>query len=564
MIRAFGSSSSTLTTDQSSTITDYFLYSTASNPGGTYVGDGGGNGGAGGRFADGGTANTSQVASGGGGAGGYGGNGGQGGSAWGQGLNSSTAGIATTSLGGGGGGGATGYGTIIASGGAGGGSSVIPITISTGFAGSVANSSAVPTGGTSGSGGGAGNDGSTSTNTVVSVGGLYGGGGGGVVNSSTGSIGAGAGSDGAVRIMWSSTKIVDGSIVRSYSSSTNSLTLVSDQSGTISDTLVAYQYILTVPSSNLSSLNYSSTWTTQLWDPTIFPRLNVSPTGNARNARERLYYTYVAQGKNSYKSFGFGQNFAGETTRNTNFKVTQLQKRIEIVKSFKQDTLVYNPMVLSPFNKKYFLYNNNITNIGATDTAMNTTYTVVTGYSITSTLATLPYNVISVPLKVNDYIRIVDSVSNYSTITSLFAVNNSGTSSVVVPYADIANLPLPATNWTFQRWIPDYQTLSQTNTALPTLLGLPRARYATSLMSQRSTNKSFGFTNQYLAATPTPINTFKLAQVQKRLEIIKSPISINRFIMLSLSKTKNSDFKGTSKVFDDIDFQQKVVVQFWN
>ena len=221
-------------------------------------------------------------------------------------------------------------------------------------------------------------------------------------------------------------------------------------------------------------------------------------------------------------------------------------------------------MVLSPFNKKYFLYNNNITNIGATDTAMNTTYTVVTGYSITSTLATLPYNVISVPLKVNDYIRIVDSVSNYSTITSLFAVNNSGTSSVVVPYADIANLPLPATNWTFQRWIPDYQTLSQTNTALPTLLGLPRARYATSLMSQRSTNKSFGFTNQYLAATPTPINTFKLAQVQKRLEIIKSPISINRFIMLSLSKTKNSDFKGTSKVFDDIDFQQKVVVQFWN
>ena len=108
------------------------------------------------------------------------------------------------------------------------------------------------------------------------------------------------------------------------------------------------------------------------------------------------------------------------------FDVTQIQKRFTVLKNpTPRDAIVYDPNILSPFNSTYFLYNNNI-NIGIADTSTSTIYPVTSGYSFTSVLATLPYSVISTPLKVNDYIKIVDSVTNISTITSLFAVNNSG------------------------------------------------------------------------------------------------------------------------------------------
>jgi hypothetical protein len=282
-VRAFPS---TLTADQSGSITDATtqVNNIPSASGGTYVGTGGGNGGAGGQF----TLNNGggQFASGGGGAGGYSGAGGAGGGSWGSGSSSAAVGVSTAGSGGaGGGGGATGSGTVTATGGAGGGVGVLG-TGTNGAAGSVATAGAAPTGGAgAGNGGNAGSNGSTTFSTVVSVGGAYGGGGGGIINSAAGSLGAGAGAPGAVRLIWPSNKVIDNSVVRAFPGA------ATDQSGTIADNTGATpSYVVTIPSAYAANLNTSNTWTIQMWEAGIIQQTNVKTNLHPATARERLYF----------------------------------------------------------------------------------------------------------------------------------------------------------------------------------------------------------------------------------------------------------------------------------
>ena len=312
VVRQFGNGSipNILSDYQTGSFTDYLpLASVSGTSGGTYVGTGGGNGGSGGPFIL--ASAGGSFASGGGGAGGYSGNGGAGGGAWGSGSSSAAVGVPTGGTNGAGaGGGATGSGTITATGGAGGGVGVIPTAISaTSTAGSVATAGAVPTGGgfATGSGGSAGSNGSSSANTVVSTGGVYGGGGGGIVNSATGSVGAGAGAPGAVRLMWPATKVTDGSAVRSYAATTGGLLLVTDQTGTISDIQPNFGYTVSIPTAGLTRLNTANTWAIQLWEADVLPQANVSTIRNPSNARENLYYATLARGK-------FGQYFPYKDT----------------------------------------------------------------------------------------------------------------------------------------------------------------------------------------------------------------------------------------------------------
>ena len=154
-------------------------------PGGTYVGDGGGNGG------NGGNCNGYGVTGGGGGAGGYAGNGGAGASAGGS--------FSNAGDGGGGAGGssfanpATYYGS-----GGGGGVGIV------GQGPSGAGRSGGQLGGYGGSGGANGTNGGVGpgSNYTAGPGGAYGGGGGGATNGGYGET-SGAGGNGAVQIFWS-------------------------------------------------------------------------------------------------------------------------------------------------------------------------------------------------------------------------------------------------------------------------------------------------------------------------------------------------------------------------
>jgi len=293
---------STLTSDQSGTINDG-ANNISGSTGGTYVGDNGGNGGAGGGWVSGSSGGI--FGSGGGGAGGYGAAGGYGGDSLGNsGISLNGSSGASGTSGSGGGGGASGYGTVTATGGAGGGVGVLGAG-SNGSAGSAATSGAAPTGGGGGSGGIAGGNGSTTFSSVVSVGGAYGGGGGGVINSAAGSIGAGAGAPGAVRLIWPSNKVTDNSVVRAFPG-----TAVNDQSGTVADNTGAPSYIVTIPSAYAANLKTSNTWTIQMWEANIIPQLNVKTNQAPTTARERLYYDTIAPGK-------YGRYFLNQPLVNT-------------------------------------------------------------------------------------------------------------------------------------------------------------------------------------------------------------------------------------------------------
>jgi len=308
--RKFGFTASTtlLATDQSGTTFDSLSGGTGTiATGGTYVGAGGGNGGAGGDVVYGGS--DGPFASGGGGAGGYNGNGGSGGVTFGSGASGSAA--SAGSNGAGAGGGASASGTVSSTGGAGGGVSVVPTAISaSSTAGSAATVSVAATGGgiATGSGGSTGGNGSTTVNSAVSVGGAYGAGGGGVINSATGSVGAGAGAPGAVRIIWPSTKVQDGSAVRSYGTTTVALTLIADQTGTVADVQPNNSYTVEIAASSVSNLNNSNTWALSLWEADIYRKENVSPITNPRTPRDRLYYSQLAPGK-------YGQYFPSQSSQ---------------------------------------------------------------------------------------------------------------------------------------------------------------------------------------------------------------------------------------------------------
>ena len=56
-------------------------------------------------------------------------------------------------------------------------------------------------------------------------------------------------------------------------------------------------YTLFVPSTSLSNLNSSNSWTYSLWDPEVFSQQNVLTNLAPANARERLYYASLVKGK---------------------------------------------------------------------------------------------------------------------------------------------------------------------------------------------------------------------------------------------------------------------------
>ena len=244
---------------------------------------GGGNGGKGGDGAG-----YNYVGAGGGGAGGYGGNGGAGAKPF-PGFIAPTA--AATGSGGGGGGSANTSNADSDSGSGGGGVGLLGTDGLQGYAGYVGTGGygGPSGGGGGGSGGGAGaNEGGA---TYSGPGGSYGGGGAG---DNLGDGGA-SGGLGAVRIIWPSTKIADGTAYRSFGATVGTTLLATDQSGTLVEN--ASIFTVTIPSSYLNNLNISNTWTVQSWDPEILPQSNVSTIAAPSNPRERLYYANLARSK---------------------------------------------------------------------------------------------------------------------------------------------------------------------------------------------------------------------------------------------------------------------------
>jgi hypothetical protein len=161
-----------------------------------------------------GTGSGNSGATGGGGAGGYSGNGGAGGA-----FNS--AGSASTGAGGGGGGGYNTTSNTLRAGGGGG----------TGILGSGADGTA-GTGG-SGGGGGGGSSGTSGGGNTTGLGGQYGGGGGGKSDSTAGTLTiGGAGTNGAVRILWGpgrsypSTTVTDQTTVVGIATTSNNAQLI--------------------------------------------------------------------------------------------------------------------------------------------------------------------------------------------------------------------------------------------------------------------------------------------------------------------------------------------------
>ena len=218
---------------------------------------GGGNGGAPGI-----SNNYTAGGAGGGGAGGYNGNGGTGG---GNGI----AGSAGTGGAGGGAGGSSGYGNV---GEGGGGVGVLGV-------------------GTSGDGGAAeqvGLGGSGGANGSGSTGGAYGGGGGGGVENGFQSQAIGTGANGAVRIIWPSTRVLNGLAVRSFAATSGSNLLTTDQSGTISESLTLVT--ATVATSEIANIINGTSWTVQVWDPEVISQNLITTRMPPTNPRENLYY----------------------------------------------------------------------------------------------------------------------------------------------------------------------------------------------------------------------------------------------------------------------------------
>jgi hypothetical protein len=198
------------------------LLSGGGGTGGTYRNNGNSTGGAsggtarigGGSGGAGGAQSNNSGATGGGGAGGYSGNGGAGGA-----FNS--AGSASTGAGGGGGGGYNTTSNTLRAGGGGG----------TGILGSGADGTA-GTGG-SGGGGGGGSSGTSGGGNTTGLGGQYGGGGGGKADSTAGTLTiGGAGTNGAVRIIWGtgrsypSTTVTDQTTVVGFATTSNNAQLI--------------------------------------------------------------------------------------------------------------------------------------------------------------------------------------------------------------------------------------------------------------------------------------------------------------------------------------------------
>jgi hypothetical protein len=137
-------------------------------------------------------------------------------------------------------------------------------------------------GGGSGGAGGAGESGSAGQ----AAGGAYGGGGSGA----SAGDGGPPGGVGALRIIWPSTRIADGTAVRAFGNGTTVATLLAtDQSGTIAENLSLFN--LTIPTSYLTNLDQANTWTIQFWDPEVIPQSLVTTPFPPINPRERLYWT---------------------------------------------------------------------------------------------------------------------------------------------------------------------------------------------------------------------------------------------------------------------------------
>ena len=244
--------------------------------GSSYIGGGtGGNGG-------GGVTGVGQIitAGAGGGAAGYAGNGGQGG------FNGGVAGGAGAAGSGAGAGGSSFiYGSTYYLAGSGGGG--------VGIFGKGLEGTSTTGGAYGGNGGSGGTTGVSANGTTVAgvglsgaSGGLYGGGGGGSAQLSDFGGVAGAGGYGAVRIVWPA--------------ATRSFPTTSVSAAT--DTTFTAAANLTVASSSVTNLSLTNLWTVQSWEYDLFPQLNVATNTAPTNARERLYYAKLVQGK-------YGQTF---------------------------------------------------------------------------------------------------------------------------------------------------------------------------------------------------------------------------------------------------------------
>jgi hypothetical protein len=406
----------TLTIDQFGTLIDKQILNVTGSTGGTYTGTSGGNGGASGGYII--ASSGGQFASGGGGAGGYGAVGGYGGDALGNGgvsLNGSSGASGTS--GSGGGGGASRYGTVSSTGGAGGGTSIYGLGTN-GSAGSAATAGAAPTSGGGGSGGIAGGGGGTTFSSVVSVGGAYGGGGGGVIKSAAGSIGAGAGASGAVRIIWPSNKLLDNSVVRAFPS-----TNVIDQSTTISDNTGATQtYIITVPRSYVSNLSTSGNWTVQMYEANTIKQSNVVTNIAPTNSRERYYYSLLAKGK-------YGQRIPYEiptslaniySADNVNKFVLPGDKFISVDPRKITDKL-------SIFDSQYWYDKTNRFDAIVGQASPNYPSQQYTPTSISrsgsDTVINYTLSDSSLSPKVGDYVLITDNITGFQSVAPLSAVN---------------------------------------------------------------------------------------------------------------------------------------------
>ena len=382
---------------------------------GTY---GGGNGGAGGGVT-GGTA-VASGGGGGGGAGGYAGAGGAGGFGWGGGLTTSTNPTASSPGGGGGGGGfgaGSGNGGIgQPGGGGGGGTGITPITIFTGAAGSEAAPGGYGVGGSSGSGGSSGG--------TPNGGGYGGGGAAATINQGGGAQGGGA-AIGAVRIMWPGKKLLDSSTVRSYGSTTGALTLVADQSGTITDTAVLPVYTANnIANSLISNINFSNTVTVQLWEFDLFKQSNVKTNVTPLTARENLYYATLARGR-------YGQRFpyqmpTGIPGADYKFDINTINKfKLPSIKNQTFDAPIADK--LSFIDSQYWTnYNNpNSIIIGQVSPKIATSITS-TSTSTSGSNTVINYtNSNNISPTVGDYVLITDTSSSKQILAPISAVNNN-------------------------------------------------------------------------------------------------------------------------------------------
>ena len=84
-----------------------------------------------------------------------------------------------------------------------------------------------------------------------------------------------------------------------------------------------------IPTSQISNLNPSNTWSLQAWDPEVFPQSNVVPNASPATPRDRLYYSTATPGR-------YAQYFPNKATSSSisnNILINTIQKRLEVIKN---------------------------------------------------------------------------------------------------------------------------------------------------------------------------------------------------------------------------------------